>query len=1182
MQKTDRISSTLRKRIHTPPTEVDLRRDRKRQKEFQQTALDHFNAAFRLTNTHDFSNAIQKAIQAERKALSNLRGRTKDRAQFFRCRAMISFMQYWLESDAQPKKLLLDKAWHDAKRALSSFDAAGNALEKVKTFNQFSFSAALGINYDGNFRSRVARSKEVVAIARQIVALVSRLKDKEVAATALARTALFLDTCGDEVSDPRTRYRVDLEGVRLWNRALRTSREAALAGISNPPLGFFRILAEDEGLSICQEALNLARRRKDCFSIGWLTDQMSARTYWKARRGENLKVCREAAMESLSFAKEAVANYETLNFTSPNDGVAWVHSPYAEYFWLLAELQSSSTERQLLLEKSMRSTPELLQLARRTGYSEIVFYAHHITAKVATTLAETAANPRRKHKLLFQALGHRRQAIKAGKAHIPPGHWNLGLNLRYLADIQSNLANLELNSQKRRMLLMGAVKNKERGLAISSQYLRSLAKAQSHLLRVPLGAYYRGHGDLLLKLADLAKSQSWVRRAALAYSSAAEWLENTSMYAGLSECYWKTGQLYSRLQAHSIASENYALASNAYERAANGIPHLKELYHDYALYMKAWSRIEKAREHHERLELYQAGNRYREAANFLRSSKRWNPLALHYSAMAKMESGESHSRQGNSSEAILCFKQASETFHQSRASSHQLLIALDQASEREMIESQAEPLREEYCLARVVLEEARIAESRGDHLTGSEKYALAADKFKEVSRSSRAEERKEGEFLCLLAKAWERSARAALNDSVELLKGARALFQRARRCAPDRNAGLLALGHIDLCDALIASAEFANTIDVFPYENALRKIDAATSCYLRAGYKAAADYASARKLLLQASFQISQGNKRNSQKETKILYESAAVLLHESANAFDRAGHHAEKSDVLGLIDKVKMEWGLASQLTDILNAAARKTTSLAFVIPTHGRETPAGVERFEQPGIEATLVDSSSSESADRLSFEVRVTNIGNQAIRLRRIDDIIPNETELVDVSANWRTKGQGLETVERRIAPLKTETVTLTLRLASKDGLLRCRPRIDFIDEKGVQRQHVLRQRVFLTSPILAFLVSAFVQDYREQQYGLDQSGWRTLIEVVSVIKAPRSHVYGDPRYGHVFGRQLEVLVKSSLVETRIFHGERGRGGDIAKVRARYDNDDLRDYIDELSRHSDGVRSSVSSSV
>lgn len=77
----------------------------------------------------------------------------------------------------------------------------------------------------------------------------------------------------------------------------------------------------------------------------------------------------------------------------------------------------------------------------------------------------------------------------------------------------------------------------------------------------------------------------------------------------------------------------------------------------------------------------------------------------------------------------------------------------------------------------------------------------------------------------------------------------------------------------------------------------------------------------------------------------------------------------------------------------------------------------------------------------------------------------------------------------------------------------------------------------------------------------------------MEIVKRLGIPRSHVYGEPRYGRAFGRQLDLLVKSSLVEYRIFPRERGRGGNIIRVRIKFDSQDVRIYVEDVAS-SEGI--------
>ena len=143
---------------------------------------------------------------------------------------------------------------------------------------------------------------------------------------------------------------------------------------------------------------------------------------------------------------------------------------------------------------------------------------------------------------------------------------------------------------------------------------------------------------------------------------------------------------------------------------------------------------------------------------------------------------------------------------------------------------------------------------------------------------------------------------------------------------------------------------------------------------------------------------------------------------------------------------------------------------------------------------------------------------------------------------------------------------ETVRVTLQ--SRKGVLIVEPRIYALDDSGHEHERKLPARMLTRSPILELLAKEFREDYKVKRLGSDHCGWRTLMDIVNVLKIPRSHVYGEPRYGRLHGRQLQMLIQSGLVESRIFPGERGRGGDIAKVRVVYDNPIARQLLEEMT--------------
>jgi hypothetical protein len=231
------------------------------------------------------------------------------------------------------------------------------------------------------------------------------------------------------------------------------------------------------------------------------------------------------------------------------------------------------------------------------------------------------------------------------------------------------------------------------------------------------------------------------------------------------------------------------------------------------------------------------------------------------------------------------------------------------------------------------------------------------------------------------------------------------------------------------------------------------------------------------------------------------------------------------------------------------------------------GYEKAVGVERFESSDIEARFsAVTRGSDSNGDLEIEIEILNIGERPVRLARLDETVPEGAELVGPSGK-RIRSRSMTLDQGRIAPSKTTTVRLMVSPGT-EGILRIAPKVIFFDDTGQQRERFMEPIVVPTSRIIEFLGASFVQDSMGRRLAPAYCGWRTLMEVVNELKIPRSHVYGEPRYGRIFGRQLEFLVKSSLVEYRIFPGERGRGGDITKVRVLLENEDVKKYLEELS--------------
>jgi hypothetical protein len=92
----------------------------------------------------------------------------------------------------------------------------------------------------------------------------------------------------------------------------------------------------------------------------------------------------------------------------------------------------------------------------------------------------------------------------------------------------------------------------------------------------------------------------------------------------------------------------------------------------------------------------------------------------------------------------------------------------------------------------------------------------------------------------------------------------------------------------------------------------------------------------------------------------------------------------------------------------------------------------------------------------------------------------------------------------------------------------------------------------------------LAKFFMSDYMVKRLYLEQAGWRTLGELSTATKIPHATLYGQ--HGN-YGPPVTELVSRGLIETRVFSGQRGRGGEILRVRIAYDKEPVKRYVDRV---------------
>ena len=347
-----------------------------------------------------------------------------------------------------------------------------------------------------------------------------------------------------------------------------------------------------------------------------------------------------------------------------------------------------------------------------------------------------------------------------------------------------------------------------------------------------MGSNQFSEGVWLSQLYGLTSDKQNLRKSAESFGEAVESFEKVQRTSRIAECYWKAAQVYSEMDEHLRAADNFALASSNYKNAVEKIPQLKSLYQDHASYMMAWTEIEKARHHHERREYGLAKEHFEKAAELHKSLKKWSYLASNYCAWAQVEKAEELSRREQSEEAIKAFEQASSLFTETKKSLQTQLDKIESADEKQMATSmvKATTLRHEYCTARITLEEARILDKKGDHYSSSEKYGSAAEQFEKMGQALESEqEQREMKFITTLSKAWQKMTMAEAKSSPTLYVDASQLFEQAEDFSPNEKTKMLVLGYSRFCRALEAGTKFADTRDQALHDVAVQHLASASN-----------------------------------------------------------------------------------------------------------------------------------------------------------------------------------------------------------------------------------------------------------------------------------------------------------------------------------------------------------------
>jgi hypothetical protein len=1015
-------------------------------------------AAFQAESRDEFLEKIRQSIMAYTKA-EELFDKSKyehKEAWMLRCNAIAKYLEFWLTSDPGERRNYLKESFDLEDKALDYLLLVGENLEFCKTVNELS-NVPLFISYiewDRKFgrdclEKGISWAEKAVQISKEKADYYELSKSY----VTLTRNLDWFSTFFvEDLVTQRGISQKNKEYVKMSIDAAKKFGDALSLGKA------YSCLFRGDWVEYYKEALKYGEETGDIFLKANALQGIAYSLYWTAYALEDPDERLKLAKEAMEHYDKAQSLFAITNFQLQITGKLGAQTPggYVEYYWDRARWETDINKKRELLEKSENAGIEAIKIAEKRDIPNLFGRVYHVFSAALSARAKLESDIKLKGSYLLRALDYRKKNIEIMNQLIPYHYWNQGVYYNLLALTQQELASIQPDLSSKISLLEDAVDSAKTSLEFIYEVVPFWTSEENRW--EPLSRYQSEYAAILKNLYNITNKHGNLREAIRIWHEAIEAASKLNRVTYIAEYYWEVAKAQVVLGEHTEAAENFKLSSENYEYAVEKIPQLKEFYKDYALYMRAWSEFEKAKQCHAEKRYMQAKEHYERAAELHKSTERWSYLAPNYLAWARLEEAEDFSRREETEEARDLFQRAIGLFKEAKGSIEIKLRTIQDEEGRELLVSlaQAADIRSDYCLGRNALEEGRILDRQGDHLASSRRYGSAAETFQRIAETSE-EARRELQPLVCLCQAWQKMTMAEAEASANMYQEASNLFEEAKNHIDDERAKRLAMGHSLFCRALEAGTRFEGTKETSHYTEAARHLESAASHYVRAGVKSAADYAEATQRLFDAYVYMDNASQDTDPLKSARYYQMAEKVLETSAGSYLMAKHPEKSEEVQRLLGRVREKRELAATLSQVLHAPTTVSTTDVFTAPMPTREEAVGLERFESADIQANFIARRREvQVGEDLDLEIELVNAGKAPAQLVKVEDIVIEGFELKSYPEICRVEDSYLDMKGRTLSPLKTQELKLVLKPLAK-GAFELKPRILYLDEAGKYKSH-----------------------------------------------------------------------------------------------------------------------------
>jgi KaiC/GvpD/RAD55 family RecA-like ATPase len=1028
---------------------------------WQQIGFCYSMASRQAEDFSKFRKLRQRAVEAFVSASNSFSQDQSQESQGknFAYLCLAEYTRSWLASNSSEKNKNLQTCYEYGQQALRHFEKVENDLLYGKICNVLTQSLFDQLYIAKTEDEKIRIAQEGIELSEKAISIFRKSVGKDDLLLALSFASLiswYYANIGEETlrHDLMEKCLAYSEETRKLSLKVKNLQNKTIALWAQTFITFFFRGEIENSLEYAKEMLKDSTSLDDSYLKGvafyllaFINDHVSGLESNPGKKKQRFN-------EIIRYSEEAI---KYLQRVGQDKLIAEVYQVYPQsYFSLAREFAISHTEKLALSKKSVRIGEKGLEYAIRSGSPDAIGSSLHSLSKAYYYYSNLEPRKHARSDLLNTALGYRKEFVKIVQEAFTSNLWILGVGLAYAAQIEVDLVKFENDDEKKKIILQDAIYDIEKGISLCEKWISSLSSSNLPSVIATLADFEDNFGAILKENHILTNDRGNLVKANRTYEKAAENFKKVDLPSRVAESYWKIATNFDVLGEHLKSARNFEKAFAGYKGAAKKIPHFSDFYIDYSSYMKAWSEIENAKSSHNDGNYSIAMQHYQKTSNLLKMSKIWNYLSLNFYAWSILEQAEDLSRIDKFKESIESFETAIRFLRESKSALKAELQRIDKDEEKNLVKSLivASAAREDFCLGRIAIEEAKILDRKGSHISSSEKYEAAAIIFQNMSGEYSEQFAKEAKPLFFLCQARQKMTLAEARNSPILFEEAAELFRRAHKYATNESASLLALAHSSFCKALEAGTEFEITRNIEMYRETKKHMDSAANYYLRAGLRTFSDYANATQRLFDAYVFIDKAKTETDPRKEAKFFLMAEKVLHASAESFAKARHQEKNDQVQRLLQKVEEEKELALSLSEVFHAPVITSSTGNFTTLSSNYEMAVGLERFEHADIQIkTVQQKEKSFVGDEIELKMQFVNVGKEAVLLARIENILPADFQLIEKPESFSFENMQLSTIGKHLDPLKTEEIMLTLK-PFKSGIFESQPRIICVSETGEQ--------------------------------------------------------------------------------------------------------------------------------